>query len=137
MPGLSAIGPQRLGGKFLPMRLRDEVEIARVRLQSVTWDVTAIYARASGDQYHYRVVDEYGGDTLQGDASRTSLYPLTLAELVDFLLDVLPLGSVLKSHFEDRPRRRNTKKAYHASSGFFAEFAAALEVRVRSDLSDP
>lgn len=129
MPGLFGIGPQRLGGKFLPMRLRDEVEIARVRLRSVTWDVTAIYASGSVDQYRYRVVDEYSGDTLRGVASRTSSYPLTLAELVDFLLETWPLVKVLSNH-RRRPERSDATRAYRASSSFYPEFADALKSKL-------
>jgi hypothetical protein len=64
---LEAIHPMFMGGNYLPDTEDGEVEIARIRISSTTFDVTSVYARADGGAIHCRVVDEYDGDTLQGE----------------------------------------------------------------------
>ena len=49
---------------YLPNLRVGEVEIARISIESTTGDVTAVYARKLGERIHYRVVDEYEGQTL-------------------------------------------------------------------------
>lgn len=80
------IHPWCLGGEFLPRFERIETEIARVVLHSVTFDVTSVYARRLKNRIAYRIVDEYGGETLTAKTRRTSARSLTLKDLVDFLL---------------------------------------------------
>ena len=53
----SVCGPSWMGGEYLPRVKPQEVEIARVVLQSVTMDVFSLRARWSGGRYHYRIVD--------------------------------------------------------------------------------
>jgi hypothetical protein len=86
----TAIGrlhPRFMGGEYLPDQETGEVEIARIEIASSTGDVTSVYARREGIDIHYRVVDEYEGDTLTGDTERTSAEPLTLGELTDYFLN--------------------------------------------------
>lgn len=79
------IHPWFMGGEYLPDQMRGEVEIARVTLASTTQDVVSVRARKGKNRIRYRVVDEYGGETLSGRNARTSLRPLTLGQLIDFL----------------------------------------------------
>jgi hypothetical protein len=43
--------------QYLPTVKEDEVEIARICIESTTYDVTSVYAKRSGRRIHYRVVD--------------------------------------------------------------------------------
>src|SRR5262249_4767409 len=52
--------PALMGGEYLPGYQDEEVEIARVSLQSTTGDVISIRARRDRGAIRYRVVDEYG-----------------------------------------------------------------------------
>src|SRR5262245_20849225 len=52
--------PALMGGEYLPGYQDEEVEIARVSLQSTTGDVISIRARRERGAIRYRVVDEYG-----------------------------------------------------------------------------
>ena len=54
-----AIAFAERGGDFLPEFMPGEVEIARLALESTTWDVISIRARPSSRGILYRVVDEY------------------------------------------------------------------------------
>ena len=63
-----SLHPSFMGGEYLPTVKRAEVEIARIRIDSTTGDVTSVYARLVGQRISYRVVDEYQGDTLSGRA---------------------------------------------------------------------
>jgi hypothetical protein len=87
---LGALHPTLMGGEYLPEFERDEVEIARLDLASVTADVIAVLARPVGAEIHYRVVDEYENDyvaTPDGSAAA-----LTLGELIGLLDRTYALG---------------------------------------------
>src|ERR1700680_1429675 len=56
----------------------------RITIASTTQDVTSVYACRGKYRIHYRVVDEYDGDTLSGRNTRTSARPLSLGELEAF-----------------------------------------------------
>ena len=73
-----------MGGEYLPDQEDGEVEIARIEIDSTTADVTSVYASLTDTEIHYRVVDEYGGDTLPGPSEMGSSLPLTLGELEAF-----------------------------------------------------
>jgi hypothetical protein len=71
------------GGDFLPGFKRFEVEIARLSLESTTWDVISIRARPSSRGIVYRAVDEYGTD--YHIRPRSSRKPLTLGKLIQLI----------------------------------------------------
>lgn len=98
---LESIHPMFMGGNYLPDTEDGEIEIARISIRSTTSDVTSVYARLEDGVIHYRVVDEYGGDTLQGRAETTTTAPMTLGELADFFLTAWPLIALLEMNFED------------------------------------
>ena len=129
---LGAIHPSFMGGEYLPSTLKQEVEIARIAIASTTGDVVCIYARFSGGRIHYRVVDEYEGDTLDGNPTRTSIKPLTLKELVDFFMRTWNLIACLDVNFEDHGHPREEVKGFitDASSSFYAEFGQLIDARV-------
>jgi hypothetical protein len=96
---LGAIHPAWMGGEYLPDLAPEEVMIARIVIASTTQDVTCVYARRGHQQIHYRVVDEYGGDTLTGPSEYTSDRPLPLGHLESFFNEAWPLFEVLESNF--------------------------------------
>jgi hypothetical protein len=98
--GLGRIHPMFMGGEYLPNQDTHEVEIARIEINSTTFDVTSVYGRRGTSAIHYRVVDEYNGDTLTGPAKRTSAKPLTLGELTDFFMGAWCLMEVLEANYE-------------------------------------
>ncbi len=80
---LASIHPMFMGGEYLPDYERDETEIARIELKSVTADVISIRARLEDDTIHYSVVDEYEGKfTLETESGDD---PFSLAELIQFI----------------------------------------------------
>jgi hypothetical protein len=81
-------------------RIRGEVEIARIEIASTTFDVTSLFAKFENSQIHYRVVDEYEGDTLTGTSEMTFYKPLTLGKMADFFLGAWSLVDVLEMNFE-------------------------------------
>ena len=126
------IHPTYMGGEYLPNNRTGEVEIARITIASTTQDVTCIYARPVGQRIHYRVVDEYSGDTLDGLGHRTSLRPLTLTQLTDFFLKTWNLLSCLDVNFESHAYPRDEVHGFivDASSSFYAEFDALIHAHV-------
>jgi hypothetical protein len=77
------IHPSMMGGEYLPQYEENEVEIARISLQSVTSDQISIRASSRDGEIHYSVVDEY--ETGYQLAIERSDEPLTLAELIKLL----------------------------------------------------
>jgi hypothetical protein len=126
---IGRIHPAFMGGEYLPDIEAEEVEIARIEIDSTTSDVTSVYARRGESGIDYRVVDEYGGDTLSGCNECTSVRPLTLAQLEKFFLGAWPLIDVLQSNFE-----RDIDGMlgfFHASSQFYLDLDELLRLRVR------
>lgn len=84
----TTIHPSFMGGEYLPTYLPGEVEIARVALASVMWDVMCILARVGSDGLiYYRIVDEYQEDE-EGRYiydPKSSQLPLTLGEIVSLM----------------------------------------------------
>ena len=75
-----------MGGRAHLSKLHKcEVEIARVSLRSVTADVISVRATRGKGRIRYRIVDEYNGETLTGITTRTSINPLTLGQLENFI----------------------------------------------------
>ena len=78
---LGRMHPMFMGGEYLPNYLPEEVEIARVALQSTTADVISIRACLEVDHLiHYRVLDEYGTEFRQPITESPS--PLSTEELL-------------------------------------------------------
>jgi hypothetical protein len=75
--------PTFMGGEFLPSSEEDEVEIARVSLESTTADVISIRARPEGQKILYSIVDEYESE--YRFEPRESEHPLTMGKLVTLI----------------------------------------------------
>ncbi len=116
-----------MGGEYLPNRHDTEIEIARINIDSITSDVTSVYAKAGKNRIYYRVVDEYGGDTLSEKRTRTSKRPLTLAELVAFFLRAWSLKDVLDGNDHDLEGAHDFT---HPSSEFYPQFSAAIRAKI-------
>ena len=80
---LDLIHPSFMGGEYLPDYRRDEVEIARIELQSTTSDVISVRARPQGRRIEYSVCDEYQVEYRL--PQKTSRQPFSLRELIRFL----------------------------------------------------
>ena len=80
---MGSIHPMLMGGEYLPDYRENEVEIARVALDSTTADVITVRARPDGKVIRYRVVDEYDSKYIL--EKETSQQPLTLGELVTLM----------------------------------------------------
>lgn len=125
---LEAIHPMYMGGNYLPNMDEGEVEIARIRIASTTYDVTSAYARREDGVIRYRIVDEYGGDTLSGTTEMTSDKPLSLREFTDFFLNAWPLVEVLENNYEDDLDA--ALDFFSAESDFYADFHRVCRRRV-------
>jgi len=77
--------PMFFGGCCLPGLSDNEVEIARVRLESTTFDIISVRARLQNGKIHYSVADEYEGQTEYTCNPEVSDQPLTMAELIDLM----------------------------------------------------
>ena len=89
-----AMHPTLLGGEFLPEYLSDEVEIARLSLDTTTWDVYQVRAQTDADgRIHYRVVDEDESweNGLIRVSPESSEKPFTFGEMVSFI-DNIEIG---------------------------------------------
>ena len=75
--------PALMGGEYLPDCSRDEVEIARVTMASITQDVISIRAFPKRGRILYRVEDEYES-TFEFKPSSSKL-PLSLLQLIHLI----------------------------------------------------
>ncbi|MEA3642644.1 MAG: hypothetical protein VBE63_22275 [Lamprobacter sp.] len=125
---LESFHPMFMGGNCLPDTEDGEVEIAGISINSTTCDVTSVYARPADGAIHYRVVDEYGGDTLQGKAEARTDKPMTLGEFTDFFLGAWPLFAVLEANFGDDLEQ--SLGFFSAASEFYPDFDLLCRLRV-------
>ena len=128
LKALEAVHPMFMGGNYLPDTDDGEVVLARIRISSTTYDVTSVYARPDAGVIRFRVVDEYGGDTLAGATEMESDKPLTLGEFADFFLDAWRLIDVLESNFEDDLDA--SLEFFTAESDFYPDFDSLCRTRV-------
>lgn len=132
---LESFHPMFMGGNYLPDTEDGEVEIARISIQSTTFDVTSVYAKPVDGAIHYRVVDEYGGDTLQGPSEATTPAPMTLGEFAEFFLTAWPLIDMLEMNYED-----NVDGAlgfFSADSDFYPDLDRLCRQMVREHFPKP
>ena len=129
---LGRIHPAFMGGEYLPKRVNEEVEIARITIASTTQDVTCVYAKQGKDRIYYRVVDEYNGDTLNNSGKKTSKEPLTLVQLTDYFLGSWDLLTCLDYNFSEYGYDEDQVKAFivDASSSYYAEFGSLIDERI-------
>ena len=132
---LESFHPMFMGGNYLPDTEDGEVEIARISIKSTTYDVTCVYARPDGGAIHYRVVDEYGGETLQGTAEARTDKPMTLGEFAGFFLGAWPLIDVLEMNFEND--RAASLDFFSAESEFYPDFDSLCRQRVIEHFPEP
>ena len=86
---LGQIHPRYMGGEYLPDFKREEVEIARVTLQSSTQDVISVRAKPAAHRIKYKIVDEYETPSTISPAS--SSRPLSMSRLI-CLMDGAKVG---------------------------------------------
>ena len=124
-----SLHPYFMSGEYLPTAGKQELEIARIHIQSTTGDVTSVYARPVGRRIAYRVVDEYGSKSFSGRSHRTSIKPLTMGELIEFFLGAWNLYVSLKCNF-DRDLERMLD-FFTGESEYYPCFDDALRQLVR------
>jgi hypothetical protein len=124
---LDSIHPALMGGNYLPDTVTNEIEVARIVIRSTTYDVTCLYARFRKGKICYRVVDEYGGDTLSKRTKKTSVRTLALGEMTDFFLQAWSLVGVLRMNFNGD--LDGALKFFTATSRFYPDFHAACVQR--------
>jgi hypothetical protein len=129
---LGSSHPAFMGGEYLPDLLANEVMIARITIASTTQDVVCVYARRTKHRIHYRVVDEYEGETLSEPRTRTSVKPLTLGELEDFLSGAWSLLEVIQVNYENDGLRLDEVDEFVicVDSEFYPEFGALYRCRI-------
>ena len=125
------IHPMFMGGEFLPRFRSGEVEIARICLKSTTYDVDSIRVRMGADRIRYRFYDEYDGDTTTGKTSRTSVRPLTLQGLLDFIFTAKHFFDVLEWNFPGELEER--LDFFTGESEFYPQFHDALVEKTIED----
>jgi hypothetical protein len=102
---IGAVHPSLMGGEYLP-DLDDEteeVEIARVELQSTTGDVFSVRAARDGEEIAYRVVDEYGSEfVIRPESSDRPLALRELVELIDSASDEPEMRGLVVGYWENQ-----------------------------------
>jgi hypothetical protein len=126
---VGSLHPSFMGGEYLPTVSRAEVEIARIRINSTTGDVTSLYAHLVGRRIAYRVVDEYQGDTLSGRTQRTSSRPLTMGQMIEFFLGAWDLFLCLDGNYDGD--LEEMLGFFEGESEFYPYFDSELRRRVR------
>lgn len=106
---LGLVHPRLMGGEYLPDRNPNQVEIARIVLDSTTQDVLSLRAEKSSGLIAYHLVDEYEFEYVV--FPEFSMKPLTFDELIALFGSVQDLTnnrksipSMFREYFEIEPR---------------------------------
>ena len=118
------IHPMFMGGEFLPGFRSGEIEIARVSIKSTTYDVNSIRAKMGANRIRYRFYDEYDGETTTGKTSRTSIRPLTLGKLLDFMFRAHHFFKMLERNYP--ADLEGQLSFFRGESNFYPQFHDAL-----------
>jgi hypothetical protein len=125
---IGLIHPMFMGGEYLPKTKPGEVEIARINLNSTTYDVAVIYARRVGQRIHYRMVDEYDGEWLKTKTTCTSTKPLTMGDMVSFFINAWDLFNCLESNYQNDVK--SMLSFFNGESEFYPYFDSELRGQV-------
>jgi hypothetical protein len=135
---IGRIHPAFMGGEYLPPPLDDEVDIARVLLDSVTADQISIRAQLVAGDIAYRIVDEYADLSPEyvGRPDRSD-EPLTLGELIAMVDGAQEGGGVAMSALiynvqcgGDAPYR--LRNFVRVGSEFYPQLGAYYEARIEA-----
>lgn len=80
---ITGIHPWMMGGEYLPDFAANEIEIARVVLQSTTMDVSSLRVKKRKNRYFYRIVDEYENTFIL--PQKTSTHPLKMKTVISII----------------------------------------------------
>ena len=139
---IGGLHPSLMGGEYLPDKVKGEVEIARITLNSTTQDVISLCARSRKNGIFYRVVDEYDGETFNGKSLTLRKAHMTLGEMTNFFLGAWSISDVLEMNFGDRVREDDIDLddvryfILDASSSFYAQFGPLIYLKVDEWLVD-
>lgn len=125
---VGAVHPWFMGGEYLPDLKPNEVEIARIVMQSTTMDVISIRARNTKNRIIYRIVDEYGEEQCREYqlTKKSSTHPLTLGEIIRLIDNGVEDGLVGSSrnwHYEEGSSAEEIYNFETASSAFYEELS--------------
>ena len=119
--------PSNMGGEYLPPLRKDEVEIARISLESTTADQISVRARRLNRRIGYCVVDEYGSDVATYVCHpASSIRPLSLGELVALMETAHEGGSIILPILEMNTGRGSKPADLTTFIAVTSDFYAAL-----------
>lgn len=124
---VGAVHPHFMGGEYLPNLYSNEVEIARIVMQSTTMDVISIRARETKNRIVYRIVDEYESEFWDYYLTKkSSVKPLTMRELISLIDNGKENGLVGNGrnwHYEEGSPAEEIYNFETASSAYYTELA--------------
>lgn len=89
-----------------------------------------MYAKPEGTRIHLRIEDEYGGEYLVGETEKIVSKPLTLGEIVDWMIETCELYELFVRHIAFG----NVETAlnfFWGTSPFYPEFDTMLKQRLQ------
>jgi len=120
----SAVHPSFMGGEYLPDFEDEEVEVARIELNSVTGDVISVRGSQTQDGFRYRVVDEYDNECLLEPNEITVEKPLCLGDFGKFVCRTANIAEIISlNEFGDV---REAKAFFRGKSTFYPQFPRYL-----------
>jgi hypothetical protein len=131
------IHPSNMGGEFLPALRRDEVEIARISVASVTADQISVRARRSGKRIAYCVVDEYGSEIATYICCpASSVSPLSLRRLIGLMKSACEGGSIILPILKMNSGGAALKELVSVTSDFYPDLGRYYRVLTDAWIAD-
>jgi hypothetical protein len=139
---LGRMHPMLMGGEYLPPLEKNETEIARISLLSVTADQISVRARPLGCRIAYHIVDEYPEDDPEDGIKYrfepgSSTQPLTLRQLVA-AIESACAGGIVWSILEMNANYGEVERLHGfvtVSSEFYPQLERYYDVRIEAWLA--
>jgi hypothetical protein len=119
-----------MGGEYLPDLRKNEVEIARISLESVTGDVISVRARRGKHRIYYRIVDEYGSENFTKAARQSSVRPITLGQVVQLIEESDAGMGYIRFNWENSDDVEYLHHFMRVTSPFYPDLERLYQLRV-------
>lgn len=123
-----AVHSSNTGKRYLPTLEEGEVEIGRITLESTLGDVICVFAKSIGERIHYRVVDQYQGESLGSETTTVTMYPMSLKQFVDFFFSGWSLFDCLDTNCGDD--LEDALAFFYCESRYYSDFDAYCRYQV-------
>ena len=124
---IEGVHPRIMGGEYLPDLNTDEVEIARIVMQSTLQDVISFRAQLIDKSIHYSIVADYDPEAIFDCKPQQSTEPLTMGEMISMIDRMGFIDEGRNWHVKEDVNPEEMVDFFSVFSAFYPELSAYFE----------